>query len=94
MKFTLFAARLMSKYGYICSMNSELSQLDAEIAAVPSAELYMQRARLLWRMERRAAAISDYEKAAALAGPDSPAATALRHARDIMNFYHKDLYNP
>ncbi|MDE6498797.1 MAG: tetratricopeptide repeat protein [Muribaculaceae bacterium] len=75
-------------------MNDELSHLDAAIAASPSAVLYMQRARLLWQLQRHAAAISDYEKAAALAGPDSPAATALRHARDIMNFYHKDLYNP
>lgn len=84
----------MSKYRYICNMNSELSHLDAAIASAPTAELYMQRARLLWRMQRHAAAIADYEKATALAGPDSPAATALRHARDIMNFYHKDLYNP
>ncbi|MDE6285771.1 MAG: tetratricopeptide repeat protein, partial [Muribaculaceae bacterium] len=76
-------------------MNSELSQLDAAIAASePSAELYMRRGRMLWKMQRHAAAIADYEKAAAIAGPGSPAATALRHARDIMNFYHKDLYNP
>lgn len=75
-------------------MDNELTRLDAAIAAAPTAALFMQRARLLWRMQRHAAAIADYEKAAALDGPDSPAATALSHARDIMNFYHKDRFNP
>ncbi|MBQ9636706.1 MAG: tetratricopeptide repeat protein [Prevotella sp.] len=39
------------------------------------------------------AAMNAYMEAVAL-DPDSPAAEALRMLQDIMNFYHKDSYNP
>lgn len=45
-------------------------------------------------MQRHAAAMADYERATALDGPDSAAATALAMARDVMDFYNKDLLNP
>ena len=38
-------------------------------------------------------AMSDYCKAKEL-NPQSPAASAYEAAVDIMNFYHRDLYNP
>ena len=78
----------------------ELTALDAAIAALGetdtarAADLYMQRGRQLWCMQRHAAAMADYERAARITGPDSPAAAALAMAREVMDFYHKDLYNP
>ena len=66
----------------------ELTALDAAIAALGetdtarAADLYMQRGRQLWRMQRHAAA---YVR---------PDAAALAMAREVMDFYHKDLYNP
>lgn len=71
-----------------------LDKLTQEIASSPSAELYYRRGRLLWQMQRHAEAIADYEKSVALGGPDCPAATALEMARRVMNFYHKDRFNP
>ena len=85
---------LLSTYSYICKMENELKRLNAAIEAKPSAELYLQRGRLLWRMQRHAAAMADYERATALDGPGSAAATALAMARDVMDFYNKDLLNP
>ncbi len=38
-------------------------------------------------------AINSYAKAAEL-DPDGPAATAKAMLEDIMNYYHKDAYNP
>ena len=75
-------------------MEQELQRLDRAIAAGPTPELYMKRGRLLCRLQRHAAAMADYERATALAGPDSPAAAALAMAREVMDFYNKDLYNP
>lgn len=46
-----------------------------------------------WKAGDKAAAISHYEAAVAL-DPDSDAAVALAQAREIMDFYHHDLYNP
>ncbi len=51
------------------------------------------RGRLLWKLGRKADAMSDYAAAADL-DPSSPAAAALEMARDIMDFYNHDLYNP
>ncbi len=51
------------------------------------------RGRLAWRRGDRAGAMSLYQRSAELE-PDGPAAVALEQARDIMAFYHKDLYNP
>ena len=71
----------------------ELTALDAAIAALGetdtarAADLYMQRGRQLWRMQRHAAAMADYERAARITA-------ALAMAREVMDFYHKDLYNP
>ncbi|WP_407401060.1 tetratricopeptide repeat protein [Sodaliphilus sp.] len=41
-----------------------------------------------WRL-----AMNDYLEGATLE-PDGPAAMAYNHAQEILNFYHKDLYNP
>ena len=57
------------------------------------AELYFERGKLHWREGDRAAATSDYLKAAEL-DPESPAVQALDHARDIEAFFNPDLLNP
>ena len=49
--------------------------------------------RIAWKRGDKGAAISRYEQAVAI-DPESDAAVALEQARQIMNFYHKDLYNP
>lgn len=72
----------------------ELERLGRAIDAAPTSALYLERGRLLWRLQRHAAAMADYEKATAIDGPGSAAAAALAMAREIMDFYHKDLYNP
>ncbi len=70
-----------------------LSALDSAIASNPNADLLYMRGRLLWNLGRKADAMSDYAAAADL-DPSSPAAAALEMARDIMDFYNHDLYNP
>lgn len=77
------------------TLEKELEALDRRIAQAPSPELYLHRGRLLWRMQRHAAAMADYERAAAGEGEAArEAAVALQLARDVMDFFNKDLYNP
>ena len=57
------------------------------------AHLYYLRGKALWRLDKRGAAISDYEHATAL-DPDSEAAPALTMAREIMDFFNPDMFNP
>lgn len=67
--------------------------LDKTIEDAPSADLFYQRGRLLWKLGRKTEAMSDYGRAVEIE-PESPAAAALELAREVMNFYNKDLYNP
>lgn len=49
--------------------------------------------RRAWQHGDRAAAITAYERSAAL-DPDGPGATALEMTRDIMDFYDTNQFNP
>ena len=49
--------------------------------------------RIAWKQGRRADAIECYERAAA-SDVASEAAVALEQAREVMDFFNKDLYNP
>ena len=49
--------------------------------------------RIEWKLGHKSRAISLYAQSAELE-PDGSAATALEQARQIMDFYNKDLYNP
>ncbi|MDE5682578.1 MAG: tetratricopeptide repeat protein [Muribaculaceae bacterium] len=49
--------------------------------------------RIAWKRGLKSQAMSFYAEAAGLE-PDSEAATALEQARQVMDFYNKDLYNP
>lgn len=75
----------------------EIERLTGLIEATdnPSerAELLFERGRLRWKAQDRAGAITDYASSAALE-PEGGASIALAQAREIMNFYNRDLYNP
>lgn len=72
-------------------------KLTAEIEAAADdltrGELFFRRGRLRWKLQDRAGAISDYCRAAEFA-PECGAREALSQAREIMDFFNKDLYNP
>lgn len=74
-----------------------MAAVDAAVAAASAeadkAEALRLRADLNWKLGRRARAISDYEAAVA-ADPDSPARQSLDMAREVMDFFNHDLYNP
>lgn len=70
-----------------------LSKFEDEISVNPTSELYYQRGRLLWKLGRKTEAMSDYGRAIEL-DPESPAVAALQMAREVMDFYNRDLYNP
>lgn len=70
-----------------------LERLDAAIAGRETEALYLMRGRLLWRLGRRGAAITDYEYAEAL-NPGGSASTLLEQARDVLDFFNPDLLNP
>lgn len=79
------------------SLKEEIESLGREIAAeanpVARGELLFRRGRLRWKTEDRAGAMADYAEAAE-AAPGCGAAEALAQAREIMAFFHRDLYNP
>lgn len=70
-----------------------LTAFDGAIAKGGDAELFYQRGRLLWKLGRKTDAMSDYGRAVEL-DPDSQAAVALKMAREVMEFFNRDLYNP
>lgn len=55
--------------------------------------LLAEKGKLLWRMGKRAEAISAYEQGAQL-DPSGPAALLLAHSNEIMDFFNPDLLNP
>lgn len=57
------------------------------------AENHYQVGRELWAAGDRSGAMSEYSKAVAL-DPDSKAATALKMAGEIMDFFDRSRYNP
>ena len=73
---------------------NRLDEALTKLAELPVDDdtLYMK-GKILWKQGRRTEAITAYNEAVAL-NPDSTAAIALTQARQIMNFYNKDLYNP
>lgn len=74
-------------------LDEALTLLNNAINADQDATLHYLRGRLLWKMGQKTEAMSDYATASQL-DPSSPATAALEMAREIMDFYHRDLYNP
>ncbi|MDE5997462.1 MAG: hypothetical protein K2G77_04530 [Muribaculaceae bacterium] len=56
-------------------------------------EALIMRGRLHWSLGRRSEAINDY-LAAHRINPEGKAKELLKATYEILNFYHKDLYNP
>lgn len=68
--------------------------LDAYIADNPSDDSALAlRGLQHWSLQHRREAINDYLAAIAI-NPDSPARAALQSAREILDYYNKDIYNP
>lgn len=53
----------------------------------------IERGRLYWSLGKRSETINDYLAAQKL-NPDGKAKELLKATYEILNFYHKDLYNP
>lgn len=53
----------------------------------------IERGRLYWALGKRSDAINDY-LAAQRINPEGQAKELLKATYEILNFYHKDLYNP
>ncbi len=71
----------------------ELEQAENMLGLTDAPTAAYLRGRIAWKQGRRAEAISAYNAAAEMQ-PDGPGAVALRQAREIMDFYNKDMYNP
>lgn len=56
-------------------------------------EAYFIRGKLSWRLQKYAAAVTDFETAVSI-NPDSGAQHALELARDVFDYYNPDLLNP
>lgn len=67
--------------------------MDKKTSHNTQAEDEFRAGQAAWHAGDMATAISHYEKAAAL-DPEGPAAVALDYARDIINFYNTDQFNP
>ncbi|MGM9845245.1 MAG: hypothetical protein ACI30K_03345 [Muribaculaceae bacterium] len=76
------------------NISQELEALTRQIAEHPHDDaLYLRRGMLYWSLGRHGAAISDYERAAAI-NHESAAVQALEMSRSVMDFFNHDLYNP
>jgi len=76
------------------SASEAVSMLDDLIAADPQcAKWRFLRGKAHWRLGEKGKAISDYEHASQL-DPSSPATQALEMARQIMDFFNPDIFNP
>lgn len=75
-------------------LTEALEALDAVVASNPGDdEALFARGKLNWRLDRRSEAVTDFEHALAI-NPESPAATALKMARDVFDYFNPDLLNP
>lgn len=71
----------------------KLDEATSALDTLEGATADYLRGRIAWKRGDRAGAIAAYCRSAAL-DPAGPGATALAQAREIMNFFNKDLYNP
>jgi len=72
----------------------QIAALDALLAATPDdPDALYRRGTLHWRLDHRAQALTDLNRAAALR-PDGPAPAAAAHITAILDFTAPDLYNP
>lgn len=73
---------------------ARLAALDARLAENPADEAALiERGRLRWALGMRKDAIGDY-LAAQRINPRGAASHLLEAANSILDFYHRDLFNP
>lgn len=73
--------------------SNKLEEVEALLTGQEDAwSLYML-GRVAWKRGQRGDAMSLYARSAA-EEPDGPGSVALEQARQIMDFYNHDLYNP
>ena len=65
-------------------------QLDEE----PTASLYTQRGRLYYHLNRWGDALNDFHQALQLDSSNTQAQEYIRMVEEILEFRHKDIYNP
>ena len=71
-----------------------LGELSERLSANAADEdALIERGRLHWALGHRSEAINDYLAAQKL-NPEGKAKELLKATYEILNFYHKDLYNP
>ncbi|MDE6222959.1 MAG: hypothetical protein K2M49_04640 [Muribaculaceae bacterium] len=76
------------------TIEQEIEELTAHLRANPTdADALYRRGTLCWRLDRRAAALSDLHAAAKLA-PDGPAPAALSHLNFFIDLLNTEIYNP
>lgn len=75
--------------------SGKLAEATAMLSAMPDDDAWTayMLGRIAWKQGRKGDAITLYERAKSL-DPASEAVIALEQAREIMNFYNTDLYNP
>lgn len=72
----------------------KLQSLTDRLLCTPDNEdALIERGRIYWSLGMRSEAINDY-LAAQRINPEGKAKELLKATYDILNFYHKDLYNP
>lgn len=73
---------------------TKLRELSERLSAnAEDEETLIERGRLHWSLGHRSEAINDY-LAAQRINPEGKAKELLKATYEILNFYHKDLYNP
>lgn len=76
------------------TIEQQIADLDAALNADPAdADALYRRGSLHWRLNHRAQALTDLNRAAAL-DPAGPAPAAVAHLNAILAFTAPDLYNP
>ncbi len=71
-----------------------IAMLDQIITDTPDHhDAIFLRGKAYWRIGNKSAATSDYCRASKLR-PEGPATRALENARDIIDFFNPDIFNP
>lgn len=75
-------------------ISTKLRELSERLLAnAEDEEALIERGRLHWSLGHRSEAINDY-LAAQRINPEGKAKQLLKATYEILDFYHKDLYNP
>lgn len=78
--------------GYIKEVITKLQEL-LTLEKYPADEIYYLLGNAYRKQQNWQQAINNYSEAVSI-NPESPAREARTMILDILNFYHKDLYNP